>query len=82
MDAKTRHRFIYAAIMLGGTPRQAEILAQCADGKSHKKVAYDTGLTRPYSVLSRLYDTLKANHRGHAIAIVFEKMLEGPPMGD
>ena len=74
MDAGMRQRFRSTAITLGATPSQAELLDCCAYGMSYSEIRYHLGITRPSVSLCKLYAMLGANHRGHAIAIVFEAM--------
>jgi len=82
MNTDVRKRFVDTAMALGATQAQADLLAMCADGLSHKRICLATGLNCPSSILTRAYVALGAEHRGHAIAKVFENMLEVPPMHD
>ena len=74
MDAGMRQRFASTALKLGATPTQAILLSCCAVGWSYATIKYQLGIKRPSVPLCKLYATLGANHRGHAIAIVFEAM--------
>jgi len=77
MAPETEAVFIDAAIRLGLSEYRAGLLARAASGESMKQIALHTGLSRPSAALCQAYDTLNANHRAHAVAIVFETMLLG-----
>ena len=67
-------RFKAAALTLGLTAKQVEFLYRVASGQSNAKVAFKLNIKDPSGNLSRAYERLGAQHRGHAIAIVFEQV--------
>ncbi|HET6454968.1 MAG TPA: LuxR C-terminal-related transcriptional regulator [Armatimonadota bacterium] len=68
-------RFKAAALTLGLTAKQIEFLFRVASGQTQAKVAYKLNIKDPSGSLSRAYEKLGAQHRGHAISIVFEQAL-------
>jgi len=75
MAPETEAIFTRTAMRLGLSRYWAGLLARAANGESMKQIALHTGLARPSAALCRIYDILDANHRAHAVAIVFEAML-------
>ena len=80
MAPETKTVFIETAILLGLSEYRAGLLARAANGESMKQITLHTGLPRPGTELCQAYATLNANHRAHAVAVVFEAMLHVDPI--
>ena len=76
MNAYVEACFVETALALGLSEQRADCLARAANGDSMARIHADTGIPRPSVTFARAYKVLGANHRAHAVAIIFTKVLQ------